>query len=145
MGRMDPPLSIDTEGSVATYKQGSVNIALHFGSDQAGEIRGFDGVKCNAVNLYCAAWAPFKLPTCGHIAKIFLNARPESRKWGFFKGYREATYKQLPMRPEHANLAMVAIRDFPLGGLPSEGSPVRRHIRSATIRLLFAPPGCPLQ
>ena len=62
-------------------------------------------------NLCCAGWAPVKLPTWGQIAQMRLNVRPTKKALGFFKADHEAAYKQLPMRPEHTNLAFVALRD----------------------------------
>ena len=40
-----------------------------------------------------------------------LSVRHTKRNLEFFKADREAEYKQLQMRPEHDNLALIAIRD----------------------------------
>ena len=42
---------------------------------------------------------------------MILNFRLPKKNRRFSKSDREAAYKQLPTRPDHANLAMSAIRD----------------------------------
>ena len=110
-GWLAPPLPIDIDCSGATYAHGSVKISLRLGVDQADKPRACDDLKHNGANLYLAVWTPIKLPTWDHIAQMCLNVRPSKKSWGFFKADHEAACAQLPMRPEHANLAMVAIRD----------------------------------
>ena len=92
-------------------------------------------MKRNDVNPYCAVWTFEKLPTWGHIAQMRLNVEHTKRDWGLPRADREAAYKQLPLRPEHANLAMVALRDpyLQMDGIPSEGAHLRTHLRLPTI------------
>ena len=85
MGWLAPPLPIDRAGSVATYEEGSVNVAFRFGVGPAGDFRARDDVKRDDVNLYCAVWAPIRLPTWGRIAEMPLGARPTKRNREFFK------------------------------------------------------------
>ena len=67
-------------------------------------------MKRNEVNLLCTVRRPVKLPTWGHIAQMRLNVRRAKKEWGFFKEGREAAYRQLPMSPENAALATIALR-----------------------------------
>ena len=65
--------------------------------------------------MYCAVWTPIKIPTWRHIAQLELNIRGTEEPWVFFKTYHEAAYKQLPLAPAHAGLAMVALRHPTVG------------------------------
>ena len=40
-----------------------------------------------------------------------LDVKEDLREWSFFKADHQAAYKQLPMDPDHHNLAMVALRN----------------------------------
>ena len=40
-----------------------------------------------------------------------LDTRGRRKKWAFFKADRESAYKQPPMEPDHADLALVALRN----------------------------------
>ena len=110
-GWLAEPLPISPDGTVATYDRGPINIAFRFGVDQADKLRACDDLKHNEVNLYCTVWTPIKLPTWDHIAQMCLDIRHTRKPWEFFKSDHEAAYKQLPLRPEHARLAFVALRD----------------------------------
>ena len=110
LGWLAPPLPIDLEGSVSDYARGSVDIAFRFGVDQANKHRACDDLRHNGVDLFRTIGTPIELPTCDHIAQMSLNVRPMKKDWEFFKSDHEAAYKQLPMRPEHANLATVSLR-----------------------------------
>ena len=110
-GWLAPPVPIDLDGSVATYAHVSVNIAFRFGVGQADKIRACGDLKHNVVNIYCTVWTPIKLPTWGQIAQMCLNVRPSRETWEFPNTDHKAACKQLPTRPEHANLSMVALRD----------------------------------
>ena len=85
-------------------------IAFRFGVEQMDISRSRDDLKYSTTNLYCTVWTPIKLPTWDHIAQISLRARPTNEPWAFFKTDHEAAYKQLPLDPTQANLAMVALR-----------------------------------
>ena len=52
---------------------------------------------------------------------------------GFFKADHEAAYEQIPMIPEHANLAFVAIRD----PLTSRGWPSIRRLYCSELHPQF--------
>ena len=110
-GWLAPPLPIDIDCSGATYAHGSVKISLRLGVDQADKLRACDDLNHNDVDLYFTVWPPIKLPTWDRIAQMRLNVRPSRETREFPNADREAAYKQLPMRPAHANLAMVALRD----------------------------------
>ena len=110
-GWLAPPLPIDIERSVATYAHGSFNIDFRFGVAHADKLGAFGGLQHNEDNLCRTIWMPIKLPTCDHIGQMRLNVGPSEKTCEFFKAGHEAAYKQLPMRPEHSNLAMVALRD----------------------------------
>ena len=111
LGWLDAPVPIDTSGNVATFEKDRVNIAFRFGVDQADKLRACDDLKHNHVNLHCTVWTPIKLPTWDHISQMCLNIRTSERKWAFLKADHEAAYKQLPLEPSHANLALVALRN----------------------------------
>ena len=136
-GWLAPPLPIDLEGSAATYTRGSVNIAFRYCSDQANKLCACDDLKYNEADLFFTIWAFIKLPTWGHIAQMCPNVRHTKKEWEFYKSDHEAEYKQLPMRPEHANLAMAPHRGqsfyLHLDGIPSEGAFGRRDLRSSAL------------
>ena len=111
LGWLGEPLPIDTSGNIFTYGKGSTNVAFRFGVDQADKLRAGDDLKHNHVNLYCSVWTPIKLHTWGHIAQMCLDVKDDLREWSFFKADSQAAYNQLPMGPEHRNLAMVALRN----------------------------------
>ena len=67
-------------------------------------------------NLHCSVWTPIKLPTWDHIGQMTRNIRNTNRPWSFFKADHESAYKQLPLDPDQAHLAMVALR-HPVSGL----------------------------
>ena len=110
-GWLGTPLPIDTLGNVATYKKGTTNIAFRFGVSQGDKLRACDDLRHNCVNLHCTVWTPIKLPTWDHISQMCLKQRDTRRRWAFFKADHESAYKQLPMAPEHTNLALVALRN----------------------------------
>ena len=107
LGWLSPPLPIDLGGSGSTFAKGSVNVAFRCGFDQADKLRACDDINHNEVNLYfCTIWTPVKLPTRDHNAQMCLGVRPDKKNSEFPNADYEAAYKQLPLRPEHANLAI---------------------------------------
>lgn len=77
------------------------------------KLRSRDDLKYSATDLYCTLRGPIKLPTLGHISQISLNIREPDEPWAFPKTYHVAAYKQLPMGPKHADLALAAPRHPP--------------------------------
>ena len=108
---MGEPLPIDLQGNLAIFDDGATNVSVRCGVDQAEKLRACDGLRRNTVNIYCAVWAPIKLPTWGKISQLCLTVKTSDQKWAFFKADHQADYKQLPMAPEHRQHAMVALRD----------------------------------
>ena len=110
-GWLGEPLDVDLNGGLSAYPGESVNIAFRFGVRQLDKLRACDDLKHNTANLYCKTVTPIKLPTWDHIAQMCLDIADTSRPWGFIKTDHEAAYKQLPLRPDHARLAFVALRN----------------------------------
>ena len=110
------PHPIGRLGNVATFERGKCVIAFLFGVNKMGKIRSCGDLKYTTTDLYCAAWAPIKLPTWDHIAQMTLGIKSTSRAWSFLKTDHQSEYKKLPLDQAHANLAMVALRD------PSNGA-----------------------
>ena len=104
-------MPIELSGSVLTNDQGSANVAFRSGLGQDDKLRACGDLKHNHVNLHFSDWAPIKLPTWGHIAQMRMGVKADLREWSFSKADREASYKQLPMEPDHRNIAIVAIRN----------------------------------
>ena len=114
-GWLSPPMAIDPEGNVATYAANGVVIAFRFGVDQQDKIRSCDDLKYSTTNEYCTVWTPIKLPTWDHLAQISLDLKDTNEPWIFFKQDHASAYKQLPLDPDHAKFAMVALRHPKLG------------------------------
>ena len=110
-GWLGAPLPIDTLGNVATYAEGEANIAFRFGVAQGDKLRACGDLRHNCVNLHCTVWTPIILPTWDHISQMCIRVRNLRCQWSFFKADHEAAYKQLPLRPEHGNLTLVALRN----------------------------------
>ena len=109
-GCLSAPLPIDAIGNVATYEKGMAIIAFRLGVEQGDEIRAGDDTRLNFVNLHCAVRTPIKLPKWGHIAHMCLDIRNFRHTEAFLNSDREAAYKQLPLAPGRATLALVALR-----------------------------------
>ena len=114
-GWLADPLPVDPNGNVATYEKGSVVLAFRFGVDQLDKVRPCDDLKYSTTNQYCTVWTPIKLPTWDHIGQIAIDIQETNRPWSFIKTDHEAAYKQLPLDPDHCNLAMVTLRHPTLG------------------------------
>ena len=76
LGRPAPPLTIDLEGSAATYAKVSANIPFRFTVAQSDKLLPFDDIRLNEDNLFRAARTPAELPTWGRIAQMFANVSP---------------------------------------------------------------------
>ena len=111
MGWLGAPIPIDLSGNVATFEEGKTNIAFRFGVAQGDKLRACDDLRHNCVNLHCTVWTPIKLPTWDHISQMCLRVRRTKRRWAFFKADHEAAYKQLPLAPDQAKLALVALKN----------------------------------
>ena len=114
-GWLAAPLPVDPKGNVATYNKGEVVVAFRFGVDQLDKVRPCDDLKYSTTNQYCTVWTPIKLPTWDHIGQMAIEIKDTQRPWAFLKTDHEAAYKQLPLDPEHARLAMVTLRHPTLG------------------------------
>ena len=110
-GWLGPPLPIDQDGNVRTYANNGAVIAFRFGIDQQDKIRSCDDLKYSTTNEYCTVGTPIKLPTWDHLSQIALDIKDTNRPWIFFKLDHASAYKQLPIDPAHAKLAMVALRE----------------------------------
>ena len=53
---------------------------------------------------------PITLPTWGHIDQPALDLRKRRLNWEFFKADHASAYKNLPLLPEHSQLAFVVLR-----------------------------------
>ena len=69
-----------------------------------------DDLKYSKANELCAAKTPISLPTWDHIGQMTISVAPSARQWPFLKTDHTAAYKQLPLRPDNADLAVIALR-----------------------------------
>ena len=110
-GWLDDPISIPSSGLLPDiHPDGGVNIASRIGVERAGKLRPCDDLNHNWVNIACSVWTPITLPPWDHIAQSALYLRKHKRNCEFPKADHAPAYNNLPLLPEHAHIAFVALR-----------------------------------
>ena len=114
-GWLGQPVPLDELGHCDSVELPGPVVAFRFGVDQLDKVRSRDDLKYPTANEYCTVWTPIKLPTWDHIGQMALLVKDTLRPWSFLKADLEAAYKQLPIDPDQATLAMVGLRRPTLG------------------------------
>ena len=94
---------------------GATDAAFRFGVSQGEKLRARDDLRRNMANLCTSVMTPITLPNWGHMAQMAKRVHNSGIDWEFLKGDRESAYKQLPLGPRYANMAVVSLR------IPSSG------------------------
>ena len=110
-GWLDGPQPLLEDGSLLLPTPHQPIIAFRFGVDQSDKLRACDDLKYSKTNEFCSVKTPISLPTWDHIGQMATTVADSARPWSFLKTDHAAAYKQLPLRPDQANLAVIALRD----------------------------------
>ena len=90
----------------------SVNPAYRFGVQQAEKLRAVDDLKRSRTNEATAVTTPINLPSWDHIANmcIFFRKQGETRPLAMAKADHADAYKQLPLKAEDEQAAVVTLQ-----------------------------------
>ena len=86
-------------------------MACRLGVAQSGEPRACGDLRHPHANLDCVALSPIKLISWVRVADLSRMVALSGRGWRSIVAGNEADYKKIPLRPEHYQLAVIALRN----------------------------------
>ena len=101
---------ISNTGRLANEPDTPLNLAFRFGVQQPDKVRAVDDLRHARTNTACQIATPNTLPTWDHIAQLALTGAAYQTNWSFFKEDHASAYKWLPLQPDHARYAAVALQ-----------------------------------
>ena len=110
-GWLNLPTPLSTEQKPFVLHNPELNIAFRFGVEQSDKLRACDDLRHSRTNLACVVETPIKLVSWDHLVEVTNLTNTATRNWAFFKADHEAAYKQLPLAPSHAKLAIIALKN----------------------------------
>lgn len=114
-GRLDDPRKLNTYGRFVDSPKYQLDVAFRITVNLAGKIRARDDLKHPHTNRGMRASSPITLPTWGIIAQQCYIIADTPRDWGLGVNDHGSAYNLHPLGPDHADLAVAALRS-PDGG-----------------------------
>ena len=115
-GWLNRPILLNAAGRFDAAPLSAINPAFRFGAEQLDKLRACGDLKRARTNAACSILTPNSLPTWDHIALLAAKAHVLCTSWPFFKTDHESAYIWIPIRPDRAKFAVVALRN-PHGGM----------------------------